>query len=59
MSLLHVTDEDCTDARTEFLRADTGEVVHRIVVTGPGAIEVPPLGRRLGVRIDARVVPCG
>lgn len=41
----------------EFTRADTGAVVHRIEVTGPGAITVPGLGRQLGgVRIDARVV---
>lgn len=43
--------------RVEFYREDSGEVVHRIDVTGPGAVEVPPLGRELGVRIGARVVP--
>ncbi len=39
-----------------FLRGDTEEVVHRIEVTGPGAVEVPPLGAQLGVAITVQIV---
>lgn len=43
----------------EFLRADNGAVVHRIEVTGPGAVDVPPLAREHGVEIGVRIVKDG
>jgi hypothetical protein len=39
----------------EFFREDNGEVVHRIVVTGPGGIKVPALAKRFGVGIGVRI----
>ena len=38
-----------------FTRADTGEEVQRIRVEGPGVVEVPALGRALGVKINVRI----
>lgn len=40
----------------EFLRVDTEEVVHRIRVTGPGAVEIPPLAKIHGVEMKVRIV---
>lgn len=40
----------------EFLRTDTGEVVHTIRVEGPGALAVPALRHKYGVTIDVRIV---
>jgi hypothetical protein len=39
----------------EMLRSDTKEVVHRIVVSGPGAVEIPALREREGVPIGVKM----
>ena len=39
----------------EFYRADTGEVVCHFTIDGPGVLEVPPLARELGTRVNVRV----
>lgn len=41
----------------EFFRTDTGEVVHTILVEGPGSVLVPALTKQYGgVKMGARVV---
>lgn len=56
-SAFHDLPADAFPFTIVFTRVDTGQVVHRIHVAGPGAVTVPALSRlHGGVRIDARIV---
>jgi hypothetical protein len=47
--------EDQFPFTIEFLRSDTHEVVHTIVITEPGGMKVPPLRQQLGVPVNVRI----